>query len=167
MSTLVILRGNSGSGKSSAAKALQRRIGRNTLLIPQDTVRREMLWAHDGKDTAALPLLTELLRYGAAHCEYVILEGILDSDWYRPLFETAVEIFKNRIFAYYWDLPFEETLKRHETKPNKTDFGEQDMRRWWKEKDFIGIISEKIFKEEVSLENAVDMIYGDVLGMGI
>lgn len=52
---LVILRGNSGSGKSSVARALQRKIGRNTLLIPQDTVRREMLWVRDGADTLALP----------------------------------------------------------------------------------------------------------------
>ena len=66
MSALILLRGNSGSGKSSAAKILQKRIGRNTLLIPQDMVRREMLWARDGKDTAALPLLIELLRYGSA-----------------------------------------------------------------------------------------------------
>lgn len=62
MSTLVILRGNSGSGKSSVAKSLQRKLGRNTLVIPQDTVRREMLWAHDGRDTPALPLLIRNCR---------------------------------------------------------------------------------------------------------
>ncbi|MCI9433104.1 MAG: AAA family ATPase, partial [Oscillospiraceae bacterium] len=56
MSKLIILRGNSGSGKSSAAKALQRELGRNTLMISQDTVRREMLWARDGEDTPAIPL---------------------------------------------------------------------------------------------------------------
>lgn len=36
------------------------------------------------------------------------------------------------------------------------------MRRWWKEKDFIGIIPERIFREEVSLEEAVEMIYQDI-----
>lgn len=74
------------------AKILQKRLGRDTLLIPQDTVRREMLWARDGKDTAALPLLMELPRFGGAHCQYVILEGILDAEWYRPLFEAAAEM---------------------------------------------------------------------------
>ena len=163
MSSLIILRGNSGSGKSSVAKALQRKIGRNTLLIPQDTVRREMLWVRDGKNTDALPLLIELLRYGNTHCEYVILEGILNSVWYKPLFEAAIEIFENRIFAYYYDIPFEETLKRHETKEKRFEFGEAEMRSWWKEKDFISIIPEKIFKEDISLENAVDVILRDVL----
>lgn len=99
MSTLIILRGNSGSGKSSVAKVLQREIGRNTLLVSQDVIRREMLWAHDGKDTAALPLLMTLLQYGNSHCEYVILEGILNAGWYKPLFEAAVETFEKRIFA--------------------------------------------------------------------
>ncbi len=130
MSTLIILRGNSGSGKSSVAKALQRKFGRNTLVISQDIIRREMLWVCDGEDTLALPLLTELLRYGNAHCKYIILEGILNADWYRPLFELAIEIFKDKIFAYYYDIPFEETLKRHETRDKKFEFGEKEMRKW-------------------------------------
>lgn len=162
MSALIIIRGNSGSGKSSVAKALQKKLGRNTLVIPQDTVRREMLWAHDGKDTAALPLLITLLNYGHAHCEYVILEGILNADWYRPLFESAVKLFKSRIFAYYYDISFEETLKRHQTKEKKSEFGETEMRQWWNEKDFIQIIPEKVFKEDVSLEDAVNTIMKEV-----
>ena len=47
MSTLIIIRGNSGSVKTSVAKMLHKKIGRNTLLI-------------DGKDTEALPLLITL-----------------------------------------------------------------------------------------------------------
>ncbi|MCI8827197.1 MAG: kinase [Lachnospiraceae bacterium] len=162
MSTLIILRGNSGSGKSSVAKALQRKFGRNTLVISQDIIRREMLWVCDGEDTLALPLLTELLRYGNAHCKYIILEGILNADWYRPLFELAIEIFKDKIFAYYYDIPFEETLKRHETKDKKFEFGEKEMRKWWNEKDFIGIIPEKVLKQEISFEEAVNIIFRDI-----
>ena len=36
-------------------------------------------------------------------------------------------------------IPFEETLKRHQTKPNCNDFGEEAMRRWWREKDFSDV----------------------------
>lgn len=162
MSTLIILRGNSGSGKSSVAKILQRKIGRNTLLISQDIIRREMLWTHDGKDTEALPLLITLLQYGKSHCNYVILEGILNANWYKLLFETAAELYKERLFAYYYDIPFEETLRRHETKENKFEFGEAEMLRWWNEKDFIGIIPEKNFKQDVSLDSAVNIILKDI-----
>lgn len=162
MSTLIILRGNSGSGKSSVAKMLQRKIGRNTLLISQDFVRREMLWAHDGKNTEALTLLITLLKYGKSHCKYVILEGILNANWYKPLFETATELYKEKLFAYYYDIPFEETLRRHETKEKKFEFGEAEMLRWWNEKDFIGIIPEKSFKQDVYLESAVNIILKDI-----
>lgn len=127
--------------------------------ISQDMVRIEMLSA---KDKEALPLITDLLKYGRKNSEITILEGILDSEQYRPLFETAVSEYGENIFAYYYDLPFEETLLRHETKPNKADFGEEDMRRWWKEKDFIGIIPEKIITKDTSFSETVDMIINDV-----
>ena len=162
MSKLIILRGNSGSGKTSVAKKLQKQIGRNTLVLSQDIVRREMLWAEDGYNTSALPLLISLLQYGHKNNEVVILEGILNSKWYRPLFEEAVKLFGKDIFAYYYDLPFEETLKRHETKEKRFEFGEKEMRRWWNEKDYIGSISEKAISEEMSLESVVNMILSDV-----
>lgn len=43
MPKLIILRGNSGSGKTTVAKELQKRFDRNTMLISQDVVRRDML----------------------------------------------------------------------------------------------------------------------------
>lgn len=162
MRKLVILRGNSGSGKSTLAKRLQRELGRNTLVIPQDTVRREMLWARDGAGTAALPLLRTLLRYGYEHSEVTVLEGILRAELYRPLFRDAAELFGENIFAYYYDLPFEETLRRHETKPNRFDFGEEAMRRWWREKDYIGFIPEKTIEADVPLETAVHRVLSDI-----
>ena len=159
MPKLVIIRGNSGSGKTSVAKELQKKFGRNTMLISHDMIRMEMLFA---KDKEALPLIANLLKYGRKNSEITILEGILDSEQYRPLFETAVSEYGKNIFAYYYDLPFEETLLRHETKPNKSDFGEEDMRRWWKEKDFIGIIPEKTITKDMSFSETVDMIINDV-----
>lgn len=163
MRKLVILRGNSGSGKSSVAKALQRQLGRGTLMIPQDVVRREMLWAHDGADTAAIALLMDLLEYGYEHSEVTILEGILHSKWYRPVFIKAIELFhEENIHAYYYDIPFEETLKRHETKRNRFDFGEEDMRRWWCEKDYMGCIRETTLTADISMENAVHRIISDI-----
>jgi len=162
---LIIIRGNSGSGKSSVAKELQHKFGRNTLMIPQDIVRREMLWAHDGLNTAAIPLLISLIEYGYTNSEITILEGIFHSAWYKPLFEQAVQIFhEENIYAYYYDLPFDETLRRHETKNNRFDFGEEDMRRWWNEKDYIGFIKEKTLTKELTLNDAVELILADVHG---
>ena len=79
------------------------------MLISQDIIRREMLNVDDGKNTKALPLLKELLKYGNEHNEIVILEGILRASWYQSLFELAIELYNQNIYAYYFDC----LLKKH------------------------------------------------------
>lgn len=160
---LIILRGNSGSGKTTTGKSLQRKFGHGTMLISQDVVRREMLFVKDGTDPEAGQLLLELAVYGKNHCNIVILEGILNSDWYKELFKNLLIEFNNQIFAYYFDIPFEETLNRHKQKPNAHEFGEKEMRKWWNEKDLLGIIPEVCLNKELSLNEIVDMIYQDVI----
>ncbi|MDE5669964.1 MAG: kinase [Eubacterium sp.] len=162
MPKLIIIRGNSGSGKTTLAKNLQHKFGRNTMVISQDVVRREMLYVQDKPANKAIDLMIDLLNYGSKHCEIVILEGILYLDIYKPLFEAAVDIFKGDIYAYYYDIPFEETLVRHATKSNSSSFGTEDMRRWWREKDYIGFIKENRITSDCSLTEAVDKIYIDV-----
>lgn len=93
MHKLIILRGNSGSGKTTIAKELQQAFGSNTMLISQDVIRRDMLRVKDGENTIALPLMEELMRYGRKNSEIVILEGILNSEWYFRLFELAVDLY--------------------------------------------------------------------------
>lgn len=159
---IIILRGNSGSGKTTIAHHLQKELGHGTLVISQDVIRREMLWANDGTDTKALPLLIDLVKYGKQHCEFVILEGILNAKWYKELFEAILSEYGANIFAYYYDLPFEETLQRHQTKPNCNDFGEDAMRRWWNDKDYIGIINEKSLTVGMSIDETVNMIMCDI-----
>ncbi len=160
---LIILRGNSGSGKTTTAKELQKKFGHGTMLISQDVVRREMLFVKDGPDTEAIKLLNELVLYGKKHCNIVILEGILNSRWYGKLFENLHNEFGNQIFAYYFNIPFEETLNRHKQKPNAHEFGEKEMRKWWNEKDLIDMIPEVCIHKELSLNEIVNIVYQDVV----
>lgn len=163
MRKLIILRGNSGSGKTTVAKELQNRFGRNTMLISQDVIRRDMLKVKDGENTLALPLMKELLLYGNSHSDIVILEGIMYADWYKSLFELAVQLYGTAVYAYYFDLPFEETLKRHQTKPNCHEFGEDAMRNWWREKDFSDVLSEVRITADANIESIVGDICNTVL----
>lgn len=162
MRKLIILRGNSGSGKTTVAKELQNRFGSNTMLISQDVIRRDMLKVKDGENTQALPLMKELLIYGSNHSDVVILEGIMYADWYKPLFELAVKLYGTEVYAYYFDLTFEETLKRHQTKPNCHEFGEEAMRRWWREKDFSDVLHEFTITDEEDMESIVTEIVDTV-----
>ncbi len=162
MAKLIILRGNSGSGKTTVAKELQNKFGRNTMIISQDTVRRDMLKVNDGPMTEALPLIQELLIYGKKHSEITIWEGIMYADWYKPVFECAVREFGDEIYAYYFDLPFEETLRRHQTRNKVSSFGEEEMRGWWREKDYIGLMKENAIAIDETLEDVVERIYRKV-----
>lgn len=160
---LIILRGNSGSGKTTTAKTLQKKFGHGTMLISQDVIRREILFVKDGPNTEAIKLLNELVLYGKKHCNIIILEGILNSKWYKKLFENLKDEFGSQIFAYYFDIPFEETLNRHKQKPNSHDFGEKEMRIWWNEKDLLNIIPEVFIHKELSLDEIVNNVYADVI----
>lgn len=162
MKKLIILRGNSGSGKTTVAKELQRKFGKNTMLISQDAIRRNMLWVNDGENTPALPLMKELLRYGNQHCQVVILEGIMNREWYDSLFELALQLYGTRVYAYYFDIPFEETLRRHQTRAKCNEFGEEEMRKWWREKDFVEKLREICVTADKTMEDIVADIYNAV-----
>lgn len=75
---------------------------------------------------------------------------------------VARRLFGPAIYAYYYDIPFQETLRRHQTKPNRGDFGREEMARWWREKDYIGWIPEKRLTADVGPEEAEEQIYQDV-----
>jgi thymidylate kinase len=160
MLKLFVIRGNSGSGKTSLARLLQNKLGSGTLLLSQDTIRREMLNTPDGPDAPAAELLEQLLQWGGQHADAVILEGILPAEWYGSVFDTAAETF-DKIYAYYYDLPFEETLRRHALSPHAADFSEPEMRRWFRPRDLIGSIPETILTADVSLESAAERIISD------
>ena len=162
MSKLVIIRGNSGSGKTTVAKGLQKKLGHGKMLISQDVVRREMLYVKDGEKPKVEELLFQLAMYGKNNCDVVILEGILNSKWYNNLFERLLKEFENNIFAYYFDIPFEETLERHKQKPNAHEFGEAEVREWWHEKDLLQCIPETLLGQELEKDEIVNMMYEKV-----
>lgn len=160
---LIIIRGNSGSGKTTIAKAVRHILGHNIMLLSQDMIRRDILRVKDGADTLALPLMNELLEYGNRHCDITIIEGILRYEWYKPFFEKALQLYsRENINAYYYDLSFEETLLRHQTRNSKYDFGEKEMRDWWKEKDYMDIITERILTPDMSIDFVTNLICKDI-----
>ena len=163
MAKLIVLRGNSGSGKTTLAALLQEKIGPNTMRISHDTVRMQMLHVSGREGVEkSLPLMIELVRYGAAHSKVTVLEGILPAKDYGPLFDACAEAFGREIYAYYYDLPFEVTLRRHATKPNRASFGEEEMRRWWQAHDLLAQFRETVFDETVTLEDALARILRDI-----
>ena len=165
-SKLIIIRGNSGSGKTTVARELRTRIGDglsdNTMLVQQDTLRRDMLRERDTPDRQSVIELTELVvEFGRKQGRTVILEGIFSAKKYSTMLTKIASKF-DEVYVYYFDLPFEETLVRHASKPNAHEFGEIEMREWWKEKDYLGDPREVVLTKDMSSEAIVSRIVQDI-----
>jgi hypothetical protein cdivTM_05862 len=88
----------------------------------------------------------------------VILEGILSSKKYGAMLRQLLNDFQGDKLVYYFDISFEETVRRHATKPNAHEFGELEMRRWWKEKDYLYFENEFLIRNDTSQEDLINMI---------
>ena len=160
---LIILRGNSGCGKTSTARLLQRQLGDGTMLVSQDVVRREILRVKDIESNPAIQLIYDLCMYGNNVGYTVILEGILSNKKYGAMLRRLLDDFQGEKLIYYFDVSFEETVRRHATKPTAHEFGESEMRQWWKDQDVLNMPGEQRIGEQLSQAEIVDLIHRDVL----
>ncbi|HCM89785.1 MULTISPECIES: AAA family ATPase [Vagococcus] len=160
MSKIILIRGNSGSGKTTVANELHDILGPGNLLISQDCVRRTMLKVKDKPMNLAIGLIETMIDYGIKNCEHIIIEGILARNKYGEMLRNTLKR-ADIVNAYYYDLSLEETIKRHNTKEN-TDFNSNKMREWFVPHDFLGIENEKIISENISKEEMIKLILADL-----
>lgn len=157
-SKLIIIRGNSGSGKTTTAKSLQSHLGHGTLLVSQDTIRREMLKVHDRDGNLSIDLIRQIAQYGKDKCEFVIVEGILYKNRYGEMLNNLIRFYDEKAYTYYFDLPFEETVIRHNTSSKKIEFGEDSLRNWWNPNDYLGVNGEVMLTSDLSQEDVLKLI---------
>ncbi|MEK6453879.1 kinase [Caldifermentibacillus hisashii] len=161
-SKLIIIRGNSGSGKSTIAKSLQKHFGHGTLLVSQDTIRRDMLKVHDRDGNLSIDLIRQIAEYGKDKCNFVIVEGILYKKRYGDMLNHLIRFYNERAYVYYFDLSFEETVKRHNSRTKKIEFGEHSLRAWWIPNDYLGVDNETILTNEMSPNEVLQLILSQV-----
>ncbi|MGG2461078.1 AAA family ATPase [Streptomyces sp. RGM 3693] len=134
---LVVLRGNSASGKSAAAAEIRHRFGRGLALVGQDNLRRVVLRERDRPDGINIGLIDSVARYALDAGYHVIVEGILYTSHYGAMLQRLCADHRGPTHCYYLHVPFAETLRRHETKPEATAYGEAEMRQWYRERDLL------------------------------
>lgn len=157
-SKLIIIRGNSGSGKTTTAKNLQNHLGDGTLLVSQDTVRREMLKVYDREGNLSIDLIRQIAEYGKDKCEFVIVEGILNKNRYGEMLNKLMQFYNHKTYTYYFDLSFEETVMRHNSRSKKKEFGEDSLRAWWNPRDYLGVDGEMILTDDLSQNDVLKLI---------
>lgn len=160
-SRLIIVRGNSGSGKSSLARAVRKIKPRQIAIVGQDVLRRQVLHIRDEPENAAVGLIDLTARYALAQGFHVVVEGILKESIYGTMLRTLISDHQGPSFSYRYDLSFDETLRRHLTKDVSGRFGATEMRQWWIDQDALFGIDETVFDAAVSLREATRRIASD------
>jgi predicted kinase len=155
---LVVIRGNSGSGKSSIARQLQARHGRGCAWVEQDYLRRIVLRERDKPGGLAPVLVDQTVRTALDHGYHVVLDGILHAGRYAPMLTSLCHDHRGRTTVFYLDVSLTETLRRHQTRPQADQFSAADMRGWYLPRDLLGVNGEHVLHENTGLQEAVHLI---------
>ncbi|WP_418907754.1 AAA family ATPase [Glutamicibacter endophyticus] len=158
---LIVIRGNSGSGKSSLAAALRQANERPTAILGQDVLRRQILHVAERQGNAAIGYLDLSARYALDLGMDVVIEGILYAEIYGDMLAQLAADHRGPSLFYRYEMGFEETLRRHDTKPSSGEFGEREMRSWWRGRDPMPHVAETALGEDLGLGEAVTRILAD------
>jgi adenylate kinase family enzyme len=159
---LIILRGPSGSGKSTVANKLFEAAQRRTALIEQDHYRFIFKPAGGGSKPNSVTIhkmIKSDTLIALADGYDVLLEGILSVKSYSEVLDEIFAEHQDENYMYYFDISFEETLRRHNIR--KTDehrFGEEDMREWYPTAHRSDHRLERIIPEAFTIEETIDFI---------
>lgn len=158
--TLVIIRGNSGSGKTTAAREARSRFGRGAALLEQDHLRRIVLREHDSAhiDPVAPAFITATARTALDLGYHVILEGFLHSERYATVLHELIDNHPGPAAIFYLDVSFDETVRRHLNRDEPIPVTPDEMRQWYTHRDLLNVPGETIIPETSTFEQTVNTI---------
>jgi predicted kinase len=154
---LIVLRGNSGSGKSIVASGLRAAYGRGLSIVRQDVVRRDILRERDWPNAVNIGLMDLMTRHLLDQGIPVVLEGIMATSRYGEMLAALARDHPQTV-SYYFDIPFEITAERHRTKPNCHEWTVEAMREWFIPGDVLPGGADRIIGPDSTLEETVQRI---------
>jgi 8-oxo-dGTP pyrophosphatase MutT (NUDIX family) len=158
---LIVIRGNSASGKSAVAAGIREKYGRGLAIVGQDNLRRVVLREHDKPGGANIDLIDLTARFALARGYHTIVEGIFNAEHYGQMLTALISDHADSAFAYFLDVPFGETLRRHATKSGVLKYGEDEMRRWYRGLDVLPGGIEQVIPADSALESTVTRLMAD------
>jgi thymidylate kinase len=160
---LIVLRGPAGSGKSTTAKILLNNATRKTCLIEQDYYRfifRPYANGSKANSIAIHSMIKNNVLIALNDGYDVILEGILNAGSYKRMLQEIFIEHPTENYIFYFDISFEETMRRHRTRPVKDtpSFTDDDMKSWYPAAYVPIHNNEKLISETSSIEETIKFI---------
>lgn len=160
-SRLIIIRGNSGSGKSQLAHAIRGARPRGVAIIGHDVLRREVLHVRDHPGALSVPYIDLSARFALDNGLDLVIEGILHSEIYGEMLTRLRNDHAGLTRCYYYELSLEETLKRHRTKALADEVSEADVATWYRCEDRVASLEESVFDATVGPVDALERVLAD------
>ena len=160
---LIIIRGNSASGKSTVAEQLRETLDGKVAIVGLDTLRRTILMETDSlENTDTIGLIEQTAKYCLDKGYTIIIEGILSKPKYRDILLRLMETADCETSVFYIDVSIEESIIRHRTKLVATEYGEDKLKLWYQPKNYLDVPGEVIIDESSTLEDTVALIKATV-----
>ncbi|MEV0699921.1 hypothetical protein AB0I53_18710 [Saccharopolyspora sp. NPDC050389] len=102
-----------------------------------------MLKERDVPGGANIELISTAVRFALDHGWNVIVEGIMHAERYADMLHKLRRDHLGRSVFYYFDVTWDETLRRHKTRPQAEEFGVDEMRKWYRAGDQLGFAEEQ------------------------
>jgi len=157
MTKLIILRGPSGVGKSSVAKALMERTTRPTVLVDLDYYRFSFVNPPDNDHDLEYEMSSSDVLIGLRLGFDVIFDGNFRATADDPLLVKWFSDHPQENYLFYLDASLNETLKRHETKSHPR-ISTEKMKEVYRYATATRHETEVIIPESSSLEQTVEQI---------
>ncbi len=154
----MIVRGNSGAGKSTVARAVRAVAGRGVALVEQDYLRRVVLRERLCDGNLHIHLIESVVRIALDGGYDVVLEGIFHRDGYGDMLRRLRSEHRGSTWAFYLEVSFEESCSRHATRPQASEFTVDDMRDWFVPDDALAWDEETIIPASSSEAETVRAI---------
>ncbi|WP_271178832.1 AAA family ATPase [Leifsonia poae] len=158
---LIVLRGNSGSGKSTVARELRRMLGDGVALVEQDYLARTVLGQQKTDAGGNQELIALVARHALHASDAVVVEGMLSSARYAAMLRDLASEPGVTAWFYYFDVPFDETVTRHATRDKAGSFGADELRQWFVEDDLLPFVRERLIPAQSSAADTAATIVAE------
>jgi hypothetical protein len=157
---LVVIRGNSGSGKTTTPAKFAAAMAGGARWSSRTTCGASCSASTTpAEPTRSRPgFITAVARNALDLGYHVVLEGILHTDRYADVLRQLIDQHSGPSYVYYLNVSFAETVRRHHTRAEQVNFTPELMRDWYQHEDLLGTDGEHVIGETSMFDQTVDAI---------